>query len=286
MGIILSSCASSQKKDESKNVMKLTQKELNPFSIPTKAEIKECLIRREKLYKTSNYSSHFRKILNDLPEDKRISWAMCEFKNVNSTFPIYDEQSAANLLYNSMNFFPISNKKFNSLSPEYSFFDFKHNKILFLKIDNKLPNLAKIFSQNEIDFFKKKFIGFRYKLEANRFELFPLLFLNHLQIYLFYSNELKFESFNCENISIKFLTNRLLESSIMVKLYLIRLKKFYPKEYLKLTKQQGFNSYIQDMLNEANSLFSYLPSKYSCTVKKEEFDILYKVFLNIENFKI
>lgn len=286
MVLIISSCASPQKDDESRNETKSPQSLPKALTPPTRSEIKDCLTRRENFYKISNYSSHFRKILNELHEDKRISWAVCEFKNVNLTFPIYDEQSASNLLYNSMNFFPISNKKFNSLAPEYSFFDFKQNKILLLKIDNKLPNLVKLFSQNEIDFFKKNFIGFRHKLEGNWHNLFPLLFLNHLQIYLFYSNELKFESFNCENLSINFLTNRLLESAIIVKLYLIRLKKFYPKEHLKLTKQEGFNSFIEGMIHEATSLFPYLNSNYACTIKKEEFDILYKEFLNLDNFRL
>lgn len=284
--LYISSCTSPQKNNEAVNETKSPPSLSKALIPPTRSEIKDCLTRRENFYKISNYSSHFRKILNELPEDKRISWAVCEFNNVNLTFPTYDKQGASNLLYNSMHFFPISNKKFNSLAPEYSFFDFKQNKILLLKIDNKLPNLIKLFSQNEIDFFKKNFIGFRHKLEADIDTLFPLLFLNHLQIYLFYLNEFKYESLNCEDSNPSFLTNRLLESAIIVKLYLIRLKKFYPKEHLKLTKQQGFNSYIEDMLNEATSLFPYLISNYACTIKNEEFNILYKEFLNLDNFRL
>lgn len=284
--LYVSSCTSPQKNNEAINESNSTQSLPKALIPPTRSEIKDCLTRRENFYKTSSYSSHFRKILNELPEDKRISWSVCYSNNLNPTFQIYDEEGAAQLLYSSMDFFPTSQKQPETQTPEYLYFDFKQNKILNFKIDKKLPNLIKLFSQNEIDFFKKNFIGFRHKLESDRDILFPLLFLNHLQIYLFYSNELKFDSFNCENLSINFLTNRLLESAIIVKLYLIRLKKFYPKEHLKLTKQQGFNSYIEDMLSEATSLFPYLMSNYACTIKKEEFNILYKEFLNLDNFRL
>lgn len=205
---------------------------------------------------------------------------------MNSTFPEHDEQGASDLIYLSMIFFPISKKQPNASSPEYSYFDFKQNKILSLQIDNKIPNLIKLFSQKEINFLQKNFIGFKDKLELDEDALFPFLYLNHLQIYLFYLNEFKYESLNCENFNIEFLTNRLLETAIIVKLYLIRLKKFFPKEHLKLTKQEGFNSFIEGMIHEATSLFPYLNSNYACTIKKEEFDILYKEFLNLDNFKL
>ncbi|WP_198295976.1 hypothetical protein [Bacteriovorax sp. Seq25_V] len=277
----LLSCSSPQKREyEEKTVFKYKTK----IPLLTDQESKDCLRRREDLTPESKYASIYKETIKKFPQEKRKEWAYCQYFD-NASTPKFDRAMKSNLYYESMINLYLLTKVDISLLNTQSYFDFDKNKIITFQFDKDLPTLPDLFSINELIFFEDNFIGYFQKIKSKDPIIFSHLYLTHLQYYLFVANEFKNKVLHCDNISMEYPVNRLLESALIVKLYLLRLEKFYPQKYLTLTAQAGFSDYIDSIQKETAQFISFFNnSKFTCTIERKKFDVLYKEYINAEKF--